>query len=54
MLENAHFFLYHNLQMHNDFMKKTLSLAVMRLLFRKFRTIFLNNHILFKCYSYLK
>jgi len=22
MLENAHFFLYHKLQMHNDFMKK--------------------------------
>jgi len=22
MLENAHFFLYHKLHMHNDFMKK--------------------------------
>jgi len=46
MLENAHFFLYHKLQklqMHTDFMKKTLSVVVMRLLFRKFRNILLNN-----------
>jgi len=54
MIENAHLFLYHKLQMHNDFMKKTLSLVVIRLLFMKFRTIFLNNQILFKWYSYLQ
>jgi len=53
MLENAHFFLHHKLQMHDDFMKKTLSLVVMKLLFRKFRTIFVNSQILFKWYSYL-
>jgi len=40
--------------MHDDFMIKTLSLVVMRLLFRKFRTIFLTNQMLFKWYSYLK
>jgi len=38
------------LQMHDDFMIKTLSLVVMRLLFRKFRTIFLTNQMLFKWY----
>jgi len=37
--------------MYNDFMEKTLRLVVMRLLFRKFRIIFLNNQTVFKWYS---